>query len=215
MTALVTAFLAIVLAADAAAPEARVGADVVWKPPADFRATVEKACTDRGGAFAECFLEEMRRSGAPEAAIAFTRRLGDPAYAVAFRDTGRVDVVAVESPFRANENALVYLVNGEPPALDIDDLSRLNLASFSNFPAWAGLKKTYPNLAFFPADRGPDHPPRLVKLRTGGQRFVVVYMLHDGCHACTVVGYARVGWDFDAEGRFLGTETIQVRPHYQ
>lgn len=199
----------------APAPPGAVGADAVWKPPADFRGRVVKSCADPGDAFLECFVAQMRASGAPEAAAAFTRRLGDPAYAVAFRDTGRVDVVYVESPFRANENALVELVNGDPPLIDVDDLARLDRKSFSGFPAWTGLERAYPNLALFPRDRRPRSAPRSVKLRNGGQRFVVVYDIHDGCHACQVVGYARVGWDFDAQGRFLGTETIQVRPQYQ
>jgi hypothetical protein len=49
-------------------------------------------------------------------------------------------------------------------------------------------------------------------LRTGGQRFVVAYVLKDGCHACAIVGEARIGFDFDVEGRLVQTDVIRVRP---
>ncbi len=49
------------------------------------------------------------------------------------------------------------------------------------------------------------------KRSAGGQRFIVVYRLRDGCHACKTLGYARVGFDLDAGGKFLGTRVVDVR----
>jgi hypothetical protein len=141
--------------------------------------------------------------------------LENQGYLTSFLDTGKVDVAYVVYPYRANENSLVFLVNGEPALIDVDDLSRIDRNSLASNPTYAGMLKKYPALALFPADRHPGREPRAVNLRSGGQRFVVVYEIHDGCHACKVLGYLRLGWDFDVQGRFVGTEVVQARPRYQ
>src|SRR5262245_35336980 len=124
-TALVAALL-LAAAAQAPAPApAPVGADAVWKPPADFRATVTAAC-GKAKDFGACFVDEMRAAGASAAAVDFAKRTDNQGYMTSFRDTGRVDVANVEYPFRANENALVFLVNGEPAMIDVDDVSRID-----------------------------------------------------------------------------------------
>ena len=203
-------------AAPSDSPVGPIGPEAVWKPPADFRAKVNDACGSAGEKFGACFVDQMRSSGAPEGALAFTRRTDGQGYATAFLDTGKVDVAYAEYPFRANENELVFLVNGEPPLIDVDDLSRIDMKNLGANPVYVGLLKTFPSLALFPGDRRPGgREPRALKLRSGGQRFVVVYELHDGCHACKTVGYARIGLDFDVQGKFVGTDVVQVRPRYQ
>ena len=207
--------LLLLLKLNAASPPAPVGPDAVWTPPADFRAKVDEACASAGERFGACFAEQMQKAGASKAALAFTERLDNQGYLTSVLDTGKVDVAYVEYPYRANENALVFLVNGEPPLIDVDDLSRLDRKNLGANPTYAGLLNRFPSLALFPADRHTGREPRAANLRSGGQRFVVVYELHDGCRACKVVGYARIGWDFDVQGRFVGTEVVQVRPRYQ
>ncbi len=76
--------------------------------------------------FAACFAEQMRVAGASAAALAFLERTGNQGYLTAFVDAGKVDIAYAEYPFRANENAVVFLVNGEPSMLDVDDLSRID-----------------------------------------------------------------------------------------
>jgi hypothetical protein len=195
----------------AGAPSAPVGPDSVWKPPADFRAEVDKACASAGKSFDRCFASEMRKAGASAAALAFTERAGNPGYVTAFLETGRVDVAYFESPYRANENALVYLVNGSPPMFDVDDPSRMDQTTLVSDPVYASLLRAYPALSIFPGDRRPGRELRALKRQSGGQRFELIYELHDGCHACKIVGYARIGFNFDVEGRFIGTELVQIR----
>ncbi|MET0619411.1 MAG: hypothetical protein ABW056_03980 [Thermoanaerobaculia bacterium] len=203
-------------AAEAVSPVGPIGPEAVWKPPADFRAKVNDACASAGEKFGACFVDQMRAAGASDVAIAFARRTDDQGYATAFLDAGKVDIAYAELPFRANENALIFLVNGEPPLIDVDDLSRIDMKNLGANPVYVGLLKTFPSLALFPGERRPGgREPRVLKLRSGGQRFVVVYELHDGCHACKTVGYARIGFDFDVQGKFVGTDVVQVRPRYQ
>lgn len=202
-------------AAGAAAAPAPIGPDAVWAPPADFRARFHEACDPAGPGMGACFLRQMQAAGASPAAVEFARRTGEQGYLTRFRDTGVVDVAYAEYPFRANENQVVLLVNGEPPMLDVDDTSSIGQPALDANPTYAGMKKSFPKIALFPGDRSDGQLPRaLERRRAGGQRFVVVYELRDGCHACQVLGYARIGLDFDAQGRFAGAEVEQVRPQH-
>ncbi len=62
-----------------------------------------------------------------------------------------------EYPFRANENAVCLLVNGEPPLLDVDDLARLDRAALAANADYSVLARQYPNLAIFPGRRSAGH----------------------------------------------------------
>lgn len=202
---------ALLLSAALAPPPPSIEPDAVWKPPADFRSKVDAKCGNAAD-FGACFVAQMRAAGAPQAALAFAGRTDNRGYATSFRETGIVDIVHAEYPYRANENALVFLVNGRPPMIDVDDLSRIDQKNLGTNAAYAALLSKYPALSLFPADRRPGRGPGAAKLRSGGQRFVVTYVLKDGCHACAVVGDARIGFDFDVEGKFVGTDVLRVRP---
>jgi hypothetical protein len=196
-----------------AAASAPIGPEAAWTPPADFRARFRAACDGSGRGLGACFLAQMQKAGASPAAVAFARGTGSQGYMTRFRAAGLVDVAYVEYPFRANQNQLVFLVNGEPPLVDVDEISRLRQAGLDANPAYMELKRAYPKVALFPGDRSNVRLPRSLGHGAGrGQRFVVVYELRDGCHACAIVGEARIGFAFDAHGRFVGTEVEQVRP---
>jgi len=77
----------------------------------------------------------MKAMGASEEAAQFTQLIQDGGYMSAFRPVGRVSIAAVNYPFRANENNGLYLVNGEPAAVDVDNMQRLQGIE---------LKKRYP-----------------------------------------------------------------------
>jgi hypothetical protein len=193
-------------------PAAPIGPDAVWIPPEGFRAATHEACDKaKAGTFGACFVSRMEKAGASPAAVAFARRTGDQGVLLEFRDAGVVDVALAEYPFRANENRLCFLVNGDPPMLDVDDISRLDREALAATPAWAALAKTYPNLAIFPGRRFGLTFPASQRLKSGGQRFVVDYSLRDGCHACAIAGTLRLGLEFDVNGKFAGTKIMAVR----
>jgi hypothetical protein len=202
-------------AAAAGAPPPPVGADAVWTPPANFVETFHKACDGREGrAFSDCFVDQMQKAGASAAAVAFARRVDGMGYLSGFEEAGRVDLAFAEYPFRANENQLCFLVNGEPPLLDVDDLARLDRAALAANADYAILARQFPNLAIFPGRRSAGRSLRAVRLRDGGQGFSIPYALHDGCHACRVVGDLELRWDFDVEGRFvrIAVQRARLRP---
>jgi hypothetical protein len=196
-------------------PPAALGEDAVWTPPENFLARFHAACDALGGTrLSECFVAQMQKAGAPPAAVAFSRRVGGQGYLRAFREAGRVDLALAEYPFRANENAVCLLVNGTPPAIDVDDLSGLDRQALEANPEYAALARSYPRITIFPGSRGAARGPAALRLSSGGQRFVVSYSLRDGCHACKIVGEAQLRFDFDVEGRFRGVEIQRVRPRY-
>ena len=208
--------VAAVLGAQAPAPspvsETPIGADAVWSPPADFLSRFHSACDALGGpAFNDCFVEQMRKAGASTPALAFARRTGGLGYLRAFRKTGRVDVAYAEYPFRANENQVCLLVNGQPPWIDVDDAALLDREALAADRTYAVILKKYPKAALFPSERGGPVLPGARRFKDGGLDFLVDYVLRDGCHACAGVGTVRFGFRFDGAGKFLGTSVASVR----
>ena len=195
-----------------AADAAPIGPESVWNPPADFSERFRAACARlEGAAFSDCFVAQMAKAGAPPPAVAFARRVHGMGFARAFHDAGRVDLVWAEYPYRANENRVCLIVNGDPPLLDVDDVSRIDRASLERDPIWASLLQRHPKAAIFPANREDTTRPGVQRVAGGGTIFTVGYEVHDGCHACAVIATMRVLWRFDADGRFLGTEIKSVR----
>jgi len=192
------------------APEP-IGPDAVWIPDPGFMANVHAACDRDARPFGDCFLAEMEKAGASPAALAFARRTGNQGFMTAFHETGPVDIAWAEYPYRANENEVCLLVNGEPPWIDVDDSSRLDLRALQENRVYAQIKVQHPGVTVFPGGRAGARSPQAVRLNKGGQRVAVGYVLRDGCHACAVVGVVLFGFDFDADGRFLGTRLMSVR----
>ena len=88
--------------------------------------------------------------------------------------------------------------------LDVDDLARLDRATLAP-TRLRGLLAAFPNLAIFPGTALGRHAARGRDLASGGQRFVVAYALHDGCHACTIVGNAAASPSTSTStGKFVG-----------
>ncbi len=189
-----------------------VGPDAVWTLPPSFLQAMHKACDKRTpGRFGECFVSQMQKAGAPEPALAFARRTGNQGYLRDFRDTGKVDIAHAEYPFRANENRVCFLVNGEPPMIDMDDLSLIRADALAENATYAALVKRFPNLSIFPGLRFGVTAPGAANLKNGGQRFMLDFLLRDGCHACAVVGSMKVAYDFDVNGKFIETKVGPVR----
>ena len=188
-----------------------VGPEAVWSPPAEFRGTFDASCAGAGRDMSACFRRAIKKAGASPAAVAFARRLGGQGYLIQFREAGVVDVAYAEYPFRANENRVILLVNGEPPTIDVDDPSRISAKTFAGNAAYAALLRSAPELAIFPGDRSSPRFPRVRTRADGGRSYVVPYALKDGCHACRTLGEAQVGFEFDARGRFESVAIMRVQ----
>jgi hypothetical protein len=194
----------------AEAAAAPVGAEAIWKPPVSTVQEIKSKCAALNGqSFQNCFLSGMEKAGASPQAVDFMRR-SDGAYLREFRRVGPVDIAYVTYPFRANENEGVWLVNGTPASVDVDNQRLLSKADLAKNANYAGLAKQYPQITLWPGDRNGTDEPIVKDLPQKGRRFVVSYRLRNQCHACAVVGSAQFGFDFDQSGKFLGTKLLQV-----
>lgn len=212
---LVCASTAAIRAAQASAPAepkpAPIGPGAVWNPPASFNDAFRAACGKLQGAkFSDCFVEQMAKAGASQDAVAFARRVDGMGYARAFHDEGPVDIVWAEYPYRANENRVCLLVNGDPAIVDVDDLSRFDRSILTAYPIWQKLVGWRPNVDIFPSDREDTRLPIVQRMPGNETWFMVGYELRE-CHACATIGTLRLLWKFDASGKFLGIGVRQVR----
>jgi hypothetical protein len=196
----------------------KIGPSAVWQPPQDFITKAHAACDkNHPPNYAECFIDEMARSGAPASAVSFTRLLyresdGQVGIMTDFHPVGPVDAARVIYPLRANDNYGLLLVNGDPSILDVDDLKKLDQAGMEQNPLYQAVKQKYSGTTLFPGDRSNPMWPQVKPLPDGGQQFIIGYPLLNGCHACAHVGLARFSWNFDAKGKFLGTTYLPTPP---
>jgi hypothetical protein len=195
---------------------ASIGPQAVWRPSTErIRITMQKCGSAHPPSLNDCFLTEMRVSGASPEAVAFSRRLNESTKGLIgflhdFRETGKVDIGYVEYVFRANENLACFLVNGVPPLVDVDDTKILETNSLERNSRYAALKARYPKVSIWPGDRSKTMYPIVRELSTGGKRFIVSYWLQNGCHACERIGSVQFAFDFDNDGKFLGTQFQSV-----
>ena len=188
-----------------------IGPESCWSPAAKVMEKIRTGCTGLAGtAFETCFVAGMQKAGASPQAVAFTKSIGNMGYMEEYRKTGPVDIAFVVYPFRANENQGFLLINGAPPAVDVDDLSLLSAEDLKKDPLYPRLKKQYPALALWQGDRSGREYPASDRTPDGAQRFTVRYRLLNGCHACELAGQVKYAFDFDRNGRFSGTTYLGI-----
>lgn len=178
------------------------GPAVVWRPADTFRQTVLSACSNSGPGFGKCFVQNMKTAGASAQAIDFAHLIQDNGYAQALRPIGPVDAALVNYPFRANENLGLYLINGEPPAIDVDDFKNLRQDQMKEDTAYAAMFKNHPDATLWPGDRSSPDVLLALIMPDNSQRFVAPYRVQAGCHACAVLGQAFFDFVFDSRGTF-------------
>lgn len=187
-----------------------IGPEAIWQPDGSFRERVMERCSQQGKQnFEECFITVMKDSGASAPALALTKLTGNMGYLRNVRETGVVDIAYVNYPFRANENYGCFLVNGSPPLINPDDSDIVQKIEMKKNKQYAGIFLAFPEAAIWPGDRFGNDCIQPANIH-GMQRFVVSYRILNSCHACELLGLAKVAFDFDGSGKFLGTELLDV-----
>lgn len=188
-----------------------------WKPTQMFLDRVYALC-DKGkkANYDECFMTHMANAGAPPEAARTTRliykALGEVAIVTDFKPAGPVDMARVQFPLRATDKAGLLLVNGDPKVLDVDDLKKLNHAQMEAARWFLAIKDKFANADVWPGDRSGAMWPVVSTSADGGIEVVIGYPILDGCQTCSHVGLALFGWDFDAQGKFVGTRYKPLPP---
>jgi hypothetical protein len=144
--------------------------------------------------------------------VEFSRQLGEPGFVRDFRAAGPVDIAYVFYPYRANENQSWLIVNGQPPAIDVDNSKLVTVAAraLKNNAAYAGLARAHPDLSPWPGDRYSTETPDVEMGAKGGVHIVVNYRLRERCHSCAVLGHAWYSFEFDAKGIFAGARLMAI-----
>jgi hypothetical protein len=196
----------------------RITATSVWQIPATFLAAAHKACDSAPPpSFAECFINQMSKSGASPAAVTFTRMLqkqsgGDVGIMSGFNKVGPVDVAFVAYPLRANTNNGILFVNGTPKIVNAEDLRLLDQATMQQSPQFQNTRAQFPKVTVWPGDRDRTTWPNSSQNSEGGISFTLGYPLLNGCHACERAGTAEFNWKFGPTGKFLGTTFMGMTP---
>lgn len=194
-----------------AKPPSAISAQAVWQPDATTLKNARAACA--GTAYAElgsCFAQQMQRAGASPQAVAFLHEMNNDAYLAKFQDTGRVSIAWAMYPFRANANTACLLVNGTPRLVDVDELSQLPQNRLKSDAGWIALVAKYSRAALWPADRSGMTGVTAEPTQGGAQRFLVDYLVLDGCHACARLARVHYAFDFDNTGRLLGARFVDL-----
>jgi hypothetical protein len=190
---------------------AKVGPSAVWQFPPQFMTTAHADCdASLSPDYAKCMVAEMAKAGAPADALQFTRELykeshGQFGIMTGFHDEGPVAFAWVTYPLRANTNSGFLLVNGRPRMIDVEDFKLLDIKSMKQSGQFKDLRSQFPNVDVWPGDRDGKMWPSAQVGPNGQMQFTVSYPLRNGCHACARAGDAIFSWNFDAQGKFLGT----------
>jgi hypothetical protein len=190
---------------------AKISASAVWQVSPQFLAAAHAACDKSlGGGNAKCLFAQMTKAGAPAAAVSFSRELyqqshGEFGVMTGFQTQGPVDFAWITYPLRANTNYGLLLVNGQPRIVNVEDLKLLDRKTMEQSVQFQDVKNQLPKVDLWPGDRDGKIWPNSQPGPNGGTQFVVGYPLLNGCHACERAGFAIFTWNFDAQGKFLGT----------
>jgi hypothetical protein len=197
---------------------AKISASAVWQVSPQFLAAAHAACDKSlGGGNAKCLFAQMTKAGAPAAAVSFSRELyqqshGEFGVMTGFQTQGPVDFAWITYPLRANTNYGLLLVNGQPRIVNVEDLKLLDRKTMEQSVQFQDVKNQFPKVDLWPGDRDGKIWPNSQPGPNGGTQFVVGYPLLNGCHACERAGFAIFTWNFDAQGKFLGTSFSGMTP---
>jgi len=195
-----------------------IGPSGVWQPPQSFLTAANAACrASQGRKYADCFVDQMAKAGAPADAVNFTRELykqREQALGImtSFNKVGPVDIAWVVYPTHDPSNYGLLLVNGNPRILDAEDLRALDQKSMEQSFQFQDLKSQFPKVALFAGDRDGQTWPNSQAGSNGGVQFTLGYPLRNGCSTCANAGSALFNWNFDASGKFAGTSFMGLTP---
>jgi hypothetical protein len=196
----------------------KISATAVWQVSPQFSATAHAACDKSSHpGDGECLIGQMAKAGAPASAVGFTRELytqsnGEFGIMTGFQPQIPVAFAWITYPLRANTNYGLVLVNGRPHIVNVEDLKLLDRKTMERSFQFRDLKNQFPKVDVWPGDRDGRIWPDSQAGSNGGIQFVVSYPLLNGCHACERAGLAIFTWNFDANGKFLGTSFMGMTP---
>lgn len=196
-----------------------IGPSGVWQVPQNFAAALGAACgpASQERKYADCFMGQMSKAGAPAEAVTFTRELlkqshDDVGIMTSFNHVGPVDIAWVFYPTHQPTNYGLFLVNGDPNLVNAEDLKQLDQKAMRQSFQYQGVQNQFPQVGLWPGDRDGQTRPNSQAGSSGGVQFTLGYPLRNGCATCAHAGTALFNWNFDASGKFTGTSFMGLTP---
>lgn len=189
----------------------RLDASAVFQMPGGFVANAESACgSSSTPQFGDCVAQQMSKAGASAASVNFTRELykenhGEVGFMTSFQRGTPVDIAWITYSWRPDHQYGLLLLNGQPRIVNVEDLAVLDLKTMQQSFQYKDLRNQFAKLTIFPGDRDGMTWPESQPGSNGGTQFVMSYRLRNGCATCANAGSAIFTWNFDKEGKFLGT----------
>lgn len=151
------------------------------------------------GAELECVKQIMEKYEAGSEAIGFYQKTGW--FATEFQEYGKVDLVLILNPWRANSNDDYALVNGEPSVVIVEDEISIDNKNIGNYEL---LSQINPEYSIWGTDCGFSEKD--------GNSFVFNADIKDerGCHACSSGYVAVISFDFDQDGVYQGLRLKEI-----
>ncbi|MBF0552684.1 MAG: BON domain-containing protein [Deltaproteobacteria bacterium] len=159
-----------------------------------------------------CITSMMQQQGASAEAINFTKMMrksqkndADAVYMSQFRKMGRVDLAETVTPtWNSPVGPGFILVNGSPEVVQLwDNVKDIDIKKDSLYPT---IVSRFPKTELWTLNWFNGMQP----LPSDGQRFVFSFILMNGCRACDIAGAAEFAFDFDGNGKFLGTRLVRL-----
>jgi inhibitor of cysteine peptidase len=189
----------------------KITAKAIWRPGMETLRAIHDSCDNmKYPSFKKCLLEQMQKFGASQEAIEFAKMTDSEGFMRDFKDVGKVDIAYAVYPFRANENQVCFLVNGSPNMIDVDNYDYISKAVIKKNKIYKQVAKVYPKVSIWPGDRNGTDFSAVREQLGGGQQFIFDYRLQDGCHACKLIGFANLGFNFDKDGKFSAIKVINI-----
>ncbi len=154
----------------------------------------------------DCISGIMKQYGASSDAINFTKLLSERGYLEQFQEMGKIDLGVVAFLDRVNTNEAYYLLNGFPSFISTE-ISEESINEIKQDSLYSEMKEKYPNIWFW------GFAPQFVEkkvLPNNNERFVFAYGFVNGCRTCDTEYSARIGFDFDSDGKFLKIIFLQI-----
>jgi predicted secreted protein len=181
---------------------AQVNADSVWTAPDSAIRELHAHCGPAAADRTACYRAAAARHGASAAALQAVELLQGEGHITGFRAVGRVDLAAALFPFRANQNAALLVVNGDPPVVDADGPTVLARMQEPSRPG-ESVSPVFP----FPGDRFPLDAVAVEATPDGGLRLALPYEIR-ACRACPTLATLSYRLGFDQAGRLRGIDFV-------
>jgi hypothetical protein len=160
-------------------------------------------CAPRNSDYEDCISQAMQQNGGTRDAFDFFRLTSG--FLQDLQGKGTVKLGTIAYPFRANEITQPILLGGDPPVIQVENPDLYG--AVERDPGFTILQAQHPNLLFWgsgPALESASIAP------DGSQSFIFRYRLLDGCHACAILGYARIEYDFFPDGRQQSLKLLNI-----